>query len=166
MLRHGAHLKGFSQSNLLRTSLRLVNWVIAIVSPPIGIVAQQQYVAGSTTASFARNSEIVQEKDRWPQLKDRLVILTQAGGDCVARRRQRTPWLARHKQALTASRGFADHGTGKLKDLSSARIHTSTSLVLRLFSASEASGIGEYGLTSTETATELEWLGALARTMW
>jgi hypothetical protein len=54
-------------------------------------------------------------------------------------------------------------GTGKLNDLSEARTQTSTTLVLRLFSVSEASGIGEKGLTSTEMATAFEPLGALAR---
>jgi hypothetical protein len=42
---------------------------------------------------------------------------------------------------------------GKLNDLSSVFIHTVTTFVRRLFSASEESGIGENGLTATSTAT-------------
>jgi hypothetical protein len=46
--------------------------------------------------------------------------------------------------------------------LSSVFIHIVTTRVLRLFSASDASAIGEYGLTATSTATLLlESLGEL-----
>jgi len=40
---------------------------------------------------------------------------------------------------------------GKLKDFSSVFIHTVTTRVLRLFSPSVGSGIGENGLTATST---------------
>jgi hypothetical protein len=54
---------------------------------------------------------------------------------------------------------------GKLKDLSAARIQTSTTFVLRLFSVSDMSGIGEKGLNFTVTATLVEPFGALACTI-
>jgi hypothetical protein len=47
------------------------------------------------------------------------------------------------------------HYGGKLNDLSSVFIHTVTTRVLRLFSASVASGIGANGLTATSTTTLL-----------
>ena len=47
------------------------------------------------------------------------------------------------------------HYGGKLNDFSSVFIHTVTTRVLRLFSASKASGIGENGLTATSTTTML-----------
>lgn len=57
----------------------------------------------------------------------------------------------------------ATHGYGgKLKDLSDGVIHRVTTRVFRLFSASEASGIGAYGLMATFTATESLFFGSVA----
>ena len=56
---------------------------------------------------------------------------------------------------------------GKLNDLSSVFIHTLTTRVRRLFSASDASGIGENGLTATSTATLfLDPFGSLIFKIW
>ena len=52
-------------------------------------------------------------------------------------------------------RDLGDLYGGKLNDLSSVFIHTVTTRVRRLFSASEASAIGAYGLTATSTDTLL-----------
>jgi hypothetical protein len=51
---------------------------------------------------------------------------------------------------------------GKLKDLSFVSTQMLNTRVLRLFSASDASGIGENGLNATLTATALAFKGALA----
>jgi hypothetical protein len=59
------------------------------------------------------------------------------------------------KQGLNASSSAACYG-GKLKDLSEVKTQTVTTFVLRLFSTSEASGIGENGLMATLMATEFE----------
>ena len=52
---------------------------------------------------------------------------------------------------------------GKLNDLSDVNTHTLMTRVLRLFSTSEGSGIGENGLICTLTATALDPIGELAR---
>ena len=50
---------------------------------------------------------------------------------------------------------------GKLRDLSDMMTQTLTTLVLRLLSASDASGMGEKGLISTLTSTALAPCGEL-----
>ena len=51
---------------------------------------------------------------------------------------------------------------GKLIDLSDGKIHRGTTFVLRLFSPSEAYGIGEKGLIATSTSIESLFRGAFA----
>src|SRR5881394_2226676 len=76
----------------------------------------------------------------------------------LALRNSFMPWTTfadnGYKSSLKKRQGC--QGTGKLNDLSEARTQTSTTLVLRLFSVSEVSGIGVNGLTSTETAMAFE----------